>query len=392
MLREHNARTVFAAIRSGHPISRAEISRRVGISKPTASAALSDLLEAGLVREVPPEAGSRTYGALFFQPAPDAAYVLAVDIGARYLRGTIAGIDGSPVASGKVAMTGLDAADIVKRTAKLRDRLASAAGIKPDVLEAAVAGIPGVTDPTGRVRLAGLPSLDGYPLAAELSAALGLPVLVENDVNLAALGEQAAGAGRGVENFAFLSIGTGTGSGLVLRGELHRGSHGAAGEIDFAFGPDPDEAETDSTYVAPNDPCGPALVRIAEARLAAPPDRSAPPTTLRTPLTPEQIFTAARAGDPLGTALVRELSRRIAATAAPIAAVTDVELIVLGGGIGLNGDLLLDPVRAEIAKIVPYPPRLECSRIGDPVVQTGAVTLAARTALESVLDRRLGRP
>src|SRR5713226_8037190 len=87
LLKNLNERTVLDAIRSYAPVSRAEISRRVGISKPTVSLALQTLLDAGRVREAEPEGDGPSYGAVFFEPVPDAAYVRGLNVGARSLRG-----------------------------------------------------------------------------------------------------------------------------------------------------------------------------------------------------------------------------------------------------------------------------------------------------------------
>src|SRR5436190_22599979 len=94
LLKRLNLRTVLEAVRSDAPISRAEISRRAGISKPTVSLALQSLLEAGLVREVQPDGAGPSYGALFFEPVPEAALVLGLDVGARFLRGAICDLAG----------------------------------------------------------------------------------------------------------------------------------------------------------------------------------------------------------------------------------------------------------------------------------------------------------
>ena len=160
---------------------------------------------------------------------------------------------------------------------------------------------------------------------------------LENDINLAALGEQWQGVARGVADFVFLSVGTGMGAGLVLGGELHRGRHGAAGEIDFAL------AGLGETV----DPW-PAVSALA-AQLAA--GHGAP--SLRADR--RAVFAAARGGDADAQAVVDEVARRIALHIAPIAAVADVELVVLGGGIGANGDLLLDPIARLLADWLPYP-------------------------------------
>jgi len=94
LLKDLNERAVLETIRAGGPISRAEISRRAGISKPTVSLALQALLEAGLVRSAEPQEDGPRYGATFFEPDPDAAAVLGLDIGARYLRGAISDLFG----------------------------------------------------------------------------------------------------------------------------------------------------------------------------------------------------------------------------------------------------------------------------------------------------------
>src|SRR6187455_3513438 len=94
LLKHLNERTVFEAIRSGAPISRAEISRRAGISKPTVSLALQSLLDAGLVREVDHDPGGPSFGAVFFEPVPDAALVLGLDLGARFARGAVCDLVG----------------------------------------------------------------------------------------------------------------------------------------------------------------------------------------------------------------------------------------------------------------------------------------------------------
>jgi len=129
-----------------------------------------------------------------------------------------------------------------------------------------------------------------------------------------------------------------------------------------------------------NDPCAGALLRYAAAHL--------PEEAARGPLSTEQVFALAREGHPGANAVLDEEARRIVGYLAPVAAVVDVELVVLGGGIGLNGDLLLDRVRERLATRVPYPPRVEVSALGDAAVLTGAVSVATRAALEQILTRR----
>ena len=261
LLRDLNERTVLEAIRAGAPISRAEISRRVGISKPTVSIALESLVDAGLVREAADHGAGLKYGATFFEPVHEAALVLGLDLGARFLRGAICDLRGTVRARQDIEMPGADVHAVVDAAAGLRDRLIAACDLPAGALDGAVAGVPGVIEaPEGAVGLAGnIPGLEGLPIGAVLERRLDVPVQVENDVNLAAVGEHWRGVGQGVDDFVFLSVGTGLGAGLVLRGELHRGHHGAAGEVDFALGGDLERE---------NDPAADGVVAFA-AELAA---------------------------------------------------------------------------------------------------------------------------
>src|SRR6476620_11550795 len=106
LLKDLNERTVYETIRVGAPISRAEISRQAGISKPTVSLALQALLDAGLVRETDAEPGRPRYGAVFFEPVPEAALVLGLDLGARFLRGALCDLSGAVRARQDVELQG----------------------------------------------------------------------------------------------------------------------------------------------------------------------------------------------------------------------------------------------------------------------------------------------
>jgi predicted NBD/HSP70 family sugar kinase len=374
LLKDLNERAVLEAIRAGAPISRAEISRRAGISKPTVSLALQSLLDAGLVREAAHDPSGPSYGAVFFEPVAEAALVLGFDVGARFLRAALCDLHGAVRARQDVELTGASAEASVAAIASLREALPAAAGLADRSVDGVVVGVPGVVEAgSSRLRLAtNVPGLEGMPFRAELEERLGLSVRVENDVNLAALGEQWRGVARGVEDFAFLSIGTGLGAGLVLHGELHRGRHGAAGEVDYV------SAGRDGDV----DPCAAALSDVA-ARLAA-----GASTSLQPPFDVRDVFAAARAGDSVARAVVDEEARRIALHIVPLAAVADVALVVLGGGLGANSDLLLEPVRSLLAGWVPYPPRVEVSSLGEAAVLTGALSVGVREALDSVFVNR----
>ena len=366
LLRALNERTVLEAIREGAPISRAEISRRSGISKPTVSLALRSLLDAGLVREAARGPDGPGYGAVYVEAVAEAALVLGLDLGARFVRGALCDLEGAIRARQDLELASADAAGATEAIARLRASMLDTAALDPSLVDCVVIGVPGVVAADGTLQVTeNVAGLEGRRFGEELQAALDVPVTLENDVNLAALGEQWQGVARGVADFVFLSVGTGMGAGLVLGGELHRGRHGAAGELDFAL----------VGFGETVDPSAPQVAELARAH-----------AELRAE--PRAVFGAARTGDPAARAVVDEIARRIALHVAPVAAVADVELVVLGGGIGANGDLLLDPVARLLSEWLPFAPRVEVSTLGEAAVLTGAIAVGLEAALENVFARR----
>ncbi|HEV8459987.1 MAG TPA: ROK family transcriptional regulator [Gaiellaceae bacterium] len=364
LLKDLNERTVLEAIRASAPISRAEISRRVGISKPTVSLALQSLLAAGLVRETEHDGGGPSYGATFFEPEPEAAFVLGLDLGARFVRGAVCDLNGEVRARQDIELGEPTVSVAYDAIESLVGSLLD--GIGRELVDSVVLGVPGAVDGTAINLAINVSGLEDGDFASKVATRLDLPLAIENDINLAALGEQWRGIARGVDDFVFMSIGTGLGAGVVLRGELHRGAHGMAGELDYLRVGMNDDI----------DPCADAVTAYADA------------LGVEGAHDPRSVFAAARAGDELALRVVTEESRRIALHVAPLAAVTDVGLVVLGGGIGANGDLLFDGIRERLGEWLPQAPRIEASSLGDAAVLTGALAVGLRSARENVFVNR----
>src|SRR5439155_2397438 len=176
LLKHLNERTVLEAIRSGAPISRAEISRRAGISKPTVSLALQSLVGDGLVREAATAPGGPSYGAVFFEPVPEAAYVLGLDLGARFLRGAVCDLAGEVRARQDVELRGADADGALRAIAALRESLIAAAALPVDRLDGVVLGVPGVIEAdeaTLHLTTPNIPDLQGRAFARDVADLLG---------------------------------------------------------------------------------------------------------------------------------------------------------------------------------------------------------------------------
>jgi predicted NBD/HSP70 family sugar kinase len=373
LLRALNERTVLDAVRASGPISRAEVARQTGISRPTVSLVLRALLEDGLVRETEHDPDRPHYGATYYEADPEAAVVLGVDFGARALRTAICDLNGEVRAREEIRSRGSVVERIDALASSCRSLLRTST-LPPDLLETAVVALPAVVSPAdGKVSSADLPGLGSTDLREQLERALRVPVRLENDVNLAAVAEQRNGVAQGVADFAFLLVGAGLGASVVLDWKLYRGHNGAAGELDAVR-----SGRTDDP-----DPCAAAISRFAAEAARGKETALEPPYEVR------EIFAAARQGDAVATAVVEETVRRIALHLLPLAATLDLPLVVLGGSVGANPDLL-EPVRRQLAGWLPFPaPRVEASGLGEAAVIEGALAAGVEAAVERVFARRV---
>jgi predicted NBD/HSP70 family sugar kinase len=373
LLRALNERTVLDAVRASGPVSRAEVARSTGISRPTVSLVLHALLEDGLVRETTQDPGRPHYGAVYYEADPEAALVIGVDFGSRAVRTALCDLAGEVRAREEIRSRG-SVEERIQALATTCRSLLRTSGLSADLLENAVVALPAVVSPAdASVSSPDLPGLGAADLRRQLERALHhVPVTLENDVNLAAVGELRNGVAQGVDDFAFLLVGAGLGAAVVLGGTLHRGHTGAAGELDAVRNGRPDDV----------DPCAAAISQYA-AELAA--DKE---TVLEPPFEVRELFAAARAGDDVAVAVVEEAARRIALHVLPLAATLDLPLVVLGGSVGAKTDLLA-PLRRHLEEWLPFPPpQVEVSALGEAAVLEGALAAGVDTTLESVFERR----
>jgi predicted NBD/HSP70 family sugar kinase len=383
LLRAINERTVLELIHNRGPLSRAQVARVSGLSKPTVSLALAGLLTARLVREVGRSRGDRGPSALLYEVNPAAGWVVGIDVGRKWVRAAIADISGKIVARRDERARVTSQRSLIGQIGSIAHGLAREAGVDWRQVTQAALGSPGVFDPArGYVAMApNLPGWGRHGLVEAVREQLGQNVAFENDVNLAALAERDYGLGRNLRNFVLLSIGTGIGLALVIDGQLRRGAHGAAGEI--AYMP-----------IGPGDPKDPANRRrgtFEEAAAAAGIVREAKRLGMRGPLTAESVFSSARRGNRAARRVVDLEAERLALAIATITPVLDPELVILGGGVGRSGDLLLEPIERELRQILPFRPTIAASVLGDDAVLQGAVTIALEAARERVFARVPGR-
>ena len=285
-------------------MSRAQIARETALSKPTVSQALAGLLRAKLVREAGRSSGGKGPTAVLYELNPHAGWVVGIDVGRHWVRAAIADVTGEFVARRDERARVKSARTLITQIGAVAHGLAGDAGIRWKQVTFATVGSPGVLEADrGQVALAyALPGWGRQGLVEAVQQELGTKIAFENDVNLAALGEQWHGIGKGVENFAFLHLGTGVGMGLVLNGELYRGSGGAAGEVGYLPLAGTDLRDPSSRRRGPLDAAGSAAGVVATARRLG----------MTPPLTAKKVFTEARKGDAKAKRVVRTEAARIA--------------------------------------------------------------------------------
>ncbi|MBV9843669.1 MAG: ROK family protein [Kutzneria sp.] len=378
-MRELNQRVVLERLRSAGAASRPRIAADTGLSKPTVGQALLGLERAGLVRTAGHAAGGQGRAAMLYEANPAAGHVLGIDIGRQRIRVAVADLVGEVVARLDEDNRCQTASKLVRTVRACADRAVADAGLRQADVVATVVGSPGVPD----VRSAALhraPNLPGWErkgLLNDLTTALGSGLVVENDANLAAIGEHTTGAARGVGVAVYLLVGTGIGMGIVINGALFRGAHGAAGEIGYLpFGwPSPEVPAQSRQGMLESAVSADAVMSNALAH------------GLAAVRTAKDVFDLARAGDAGAMRAVDEEASRLAFAVSSVVAVVDPELVVLGGGIGSNADLLVEPMCRALAGCAPRVPDIVAGELGDEAVLAGAVATALGTAREAVLDR-----
>jgi predicted NBD/HSP70 family sugar kinase len=384
LLRAINERALLETLRRVGPSSRPQLARMAGLSKPTVSLALANLEGAGLVRPVGPATPSLGRTAMLYEVDPTAGYVVGIDIGRAWIRIAAADLSGHIVARRDERNRERSATALVRMVSEVAHGVVAAAGLTWEQVAHTVVGGPGVFDPdSDRLLLA--PNLPGWSrpgLMSSLREALPPSVALDNDANLAAVGERSYGSGRDADTFVYVSIGTGIGMGIIIDGELYRGAHGAAGEV--AYLPLPGDGDAGADRDA-------RLRGIMEAAASADAVvRTAKRLGMAGASSAKRVFAAARAGDELALAAVESEAERLALIVGTVAAILDPEFVLLGGGVGSNIDLLRPPLERRLAELTPLGPRVAEGQLGQDAIVLGAVASALDIARDLVFEQRAG--
>jgi predicted NBD/HSP70 family sugar kinase len=329
-------------------ISRAEIARRTGLSRSTVTEIMDELLLTGLVAEVGigPSRGGRPPIVLEFKDG--AGCILGVDMGAAHIAVGLVDLRGHVLAwQHTLYRVRKDPAGTRAKILEMCTAcLSEVPGSRKRLMGIGLA-VPCPIDPRdpGRLPEIVMPAWQGRTGFEEIAAHFRVPLFVDNDANLGALAERWWGAGRGVDDFAYVKVATGVGSGHFVRGEVYRGATGVAGEIGHL------------TIDSHGKPCicglrgclatfvgAPALVERARELRVEHPDTTLPAGEISI----EDIEDAALAGDALSLRIVHEAADHLGSAIAGLLNLMNPKLVIVGGGLARVGDLLLGPLRTAI--------------------------------------------
>jgi len=370
-MREINRSAILEIIRRESPISRTAIAERLNVSLPTVMRIVESLIEEGFVRlqGTTEWSGGRRRPLLEFNS--DRYVVLGVDMGGTKMYGALSDLGGKILAEVNISRHGTSGEDSFNYLSTLIDKLLYNSGVEKERVRGIGVGAPGVTlHKEGIVTWAYTLHWDKFPLKARLAERYDLPIIVDNDVNLAALGELWFGTGQNVQDMILIAIGTGIGAGVIIDGALYRGSNEASGEIGNMI--------PGREFLGKNYQDFGALESVASgtgiasrAREILKSQRSQQELI---DLTAEDVFDAARKGEQWAWIIINETVDYLAVAIANLVSAFDPELIVLGGGVSKSADMLIGPILARIAGTIPNPPRLVVSNLGLQATVMGAIT------------------
>ncbi|SEN34833.1 ROK family protein (putative glucokinase) [Actinacidiphila rubida] len=338
-LHRANLERVVRAVRLAGSLTQAEIARSTGLSAATVSNIVRELRDNGTVQVTPTSSGGRRARSVAL--SGDAGIVVGVDFGHSHLRVAVGNLahqvlaeQSEPIDVDASASQGFDRAE------QLVARLVESTGVSPEKVLGVGLGVPGPIDvETGALgSTAILPGWSGINPRQELSDRLGVPVQVDNDANLGALGELVWGGGRGVKDLAYIKVASGVGAGLVIDGRIYRGPGGTAGEIGHIT-----LDESGPVCRCGNRGC---LETFTAARYVLELLRGSHGEGLTIP----RMVQLGREGDPGCRRVIGDVGRHIGMGVASLCNLLNPSRVVLGGDLAEAGELVLGPIRESVSR------------------------------------------
>jgi glucokinase-like ROK family protein len=355
IIKNVNKHTVLDLIRfTPGGISRAELAQRMDLSRAAMTAIVNDLLESKVIRETEARNAQNGRPPIILDINAARGYVVGIDMGASHLSIILSDFAAQVLDEIETPFSVADGPEQCLQQANLLlDDLLKKNQLSLKNISAMGLGVPGpIASEAGMVYAPPImPGWDGYPIQANLEAKWGFPVSLNNDAELGALGEWAYGVGRGNNHLAYIKVGTGIGSGLLMNGQIYRGATGSAGEIGHLT-------------IEENGPlcdCGNygCLEALAGGKAISRQAREAVQKGQRTllsnmgpleSLSARDVASAARRGDLVSQKIIANAGRYLGIAIAGLVNLFNPQTVVIGGGVAQIGDLLLQPIRDTVSR------------------------------------------
>jgi glucokinase len=371
-MRGINRSAILEIIRRESPIARTTIAQRLGVSLPTVMRIVDGLIEDGFIRAQGKTewSGGRRRPLLEFNA--DGYIVLGVDMGGtEKLYGAVSEIGGHIIDEVDMDRRGASGEECYQLLTELIDTLLASPGLKGRKVRGIGVGAPGITHHReGIVKWAFALNWKDFPLKERLAQRYKLPITVDNDVNLAALGEYWYGAGQNIQNMVMIVDGAGIGAGIIMDGTLYRGSTEASGEIGHMI---PGREFLGKSFLdfggLESVASGTAIINRGREVLRT---RRDAPSLDR--LRAGEVFESAQRGERWASTIVRDVVDYLAIAVANLTVSFDPQLIVLGGGMTSFAHMLVEPILHRIDGMIPVLPRLVVSSLGLRATVMGAIT------------------
>ena len=365
-----NTIVILETIQANGSITRPEIIRRTGLSFSTVLRSTEKLIQSGLVVESGLEASTGGRRSTLLKLNDDDKVVIGIDMGGTKILGGLISLSGSILTKIKISVDITTPQTSLNQIFEIIEQLSSEANKRNLEPIGIGIGVPGITD-TEEGIIVYSPSLswESVSLKSTLKSKYSLPIVIENDVNLMALGEYGYGVGRGISNLVLMAFGTGIGSGIIIDGKLFRGSTFSAGEVGHMVPGQKFLSQSyEHTHGALEFMCsGTGIANQAKEYM-----QSTAANTEGQKVTAEMVFDLARKGEDWASKIVSDVVDYITLSVANTIVLLDPEEIIFSGGVFSSADLLFNPIKERLKGLIPMHPKLVLSELGPQAAIMGA--------------------
>jgi glucokinase-like ROK family protein len=375
-------------------ISRAGLARQLGLTRSAITTIVSDLMETGAIQESAKKTGTSGRPRTLLEITPEAGYVAGIDMGATHLRVVVSNFGAQVIREKEIAFDIAQDPEIcLEKTDRLLQELLEEANLTLPQLSSIGVGVPGPVSADAGMVIAPpiMPGWDRFPIRKTLEKLWGLPISVNNDAELGALGEWAYGAGRNAKDLAYIKVGHGIGAGLLINGQIYRGSTGSAGEIGHLT-----IDEKGPICTCGNRGCLEALsgggAIALQAKNAVKEKKNTQLREISTKnISAKDVAFAAQRGDFLAQQIMEEAGEHLGVALAGLINIFNPDMIIVGGGVAQMGDILLEPIRKTVKErsllSATTNVRITTALLGRRSSSMGAVAQALSIAIHMIAEK-----